>query len=93
MGHLLYVSRAPSCNSVVSDLVVDSIIQENDDWASSAKADAGGNCVLYTYVSVPPQSPVEFSLMHLIETINARDPLSPLLQRASRMYSKEALIL
>ncbi|KAH7333177.1 hypothetical protein BKA65DRAFT_553526 [Rhexocercosporidium sp. MPI-PUGE-AT-0058] len=25
----------------------ESIIQENEDWASSAKADAGGSCVLY----------------------------------------------
>lgn len=29
-------------------LLEDTIIQENNDWASSAKADAGGNCVVYT---------------------------------------------
>jgi len=34
-------------------LLQDSIIQENNEWASSAKSDAGGKCVLYEYVLNP----------------------------------------
>lgn len=38
----------------ISSLIafIDNMIQENNDWASSARADTGGNCQLYRYVIV-----------------------------------------
>lgn len=47
MEYLLYVAFFVTRAS--SDLVVVNVIGENEDWASSARADAGGNCVLYGY--------------------------------------------
>lgn len=33
-----------------SDILLVNIVGENEDWASSVKPDANGNCVLYGYV-------------------------------------------